>query len=653
MIPVIHDRQVTSNSDQPATSFGISMKDSAHLMTILRDTLYSDKVCAVMREYGANAKDAHCDSGQKDRPIVVKVPTRMEPTLEIQDFGPGLSHEQVFTVFSQYGASTKRDSNDSIGYLGIGSKSGFAYSDSFTIISRNGGMCRTYVAVLDASEQGEIRLLDEKPCGDETGLTIQIGIRTYDIEEFRVKAAHVFRFYNPRPIINIELPPLITESTVLPGENHSWLAVMGGVSYQVDLAQTKVPDYLHGCGGVVFFNIGDLRVSASRESLKYDDHTKDNLVQGLNDTLDAWVARYASTVSSMSQWEKRVKLQGMGLFGKLLASVTFPGAFEPRVDIRDINTSSLRYKFGSVIVDPTTRFVFVDDRRSIKGFNLKERDYVVRRAPEHTISEAWDGLQYMITRLHLEGVPVVRTSELPWTKPPRSAAGGKHHYGKAFEYMPSRDLRRPLSNVWEPVDREESDDDVYVILQAFQTSMYEEYRQDRLIMNAFGLVPTVYGYRYREGNNVHAGTTYDVWRQGLYDMAVEKDPTVDPLMEALAWRHWTGYGPAALEELIGALGENHMISAVARKIDRAFQVLAKAGSNKIEAVTRLANKMGRPINVVPPEMKEVYEKYPLTDGRFELLLGTGRAALWIDYVLAMDLRRDHQAQAMKETDHAS
>ena len=168
MIPQVHDRQVVSNGNQPGVSFGISTKDSAHLMTILRDTLYSDKVAAVLREYGANAKDAHVEAGIKDRPIEVKLPTNMEPTLEIRDYGLGLSHEQVFTVFSQYGASTKRTDNEAIGYLGIGSKSGFAYSDSFTIVSRNGGMCRTYVAVLDATEQGEIRVkVSQREVGEQ------------------------------------------------------------------------------------------------------------------------------------------------------------------------------------------------------------------------------------------------------------------------------------------------------------------------------------------------------------------------------------------------------------------------------------------------------------------------------------------------------
>ena len=92
----------------------------------------------------------------------------MDPTLFIRDFGPGLSRNDVFSVFTQYGASTKRNDDNSVGMLGIGSKSGFSYADSFTITSWNGGTKSIYVAVLDETDKGIINLMHEEPCGDET-----------------------------------------------------------------------------------------------------------------------------------------------------------------------------------------------------------------------------------------------------------------------------------------------------------------------------------------------------------------------------------------------------------------------------------------------------------------------------------------------------
>src|SRR6185436_8271961 len=145
------------------------------------------------------------------------------------------SHDEIFNMYVQYGDSTKRISNGFVGQLGIGSKSGFAYSDSFTIVSCNGGKRRTYVAVLDETEEGTINLLDEQDCGNETGFAIHIPVRPEDIPEFVTKAENLFKFFNPRPDINITLPPEIPLKARLkkgviyddiPYGDREWVAVM-------------------------------------------------------------------------------------------------------------------------------------------------------------------------------------------------------------------------------------------------------------------------------------------------------------------------------------------------------------------------------------------------------------------------------------------
>src|SRR5678815_1268839 len=109
----------------------------------------------------------------------------MEPPLTTRDFGPGLSHDDIFNVFTKYGASTKRGTDDAVGMLGIGSKSGFAYSDTFTVTSWHQGRRGVYAAVLDPSDKGELKLLDEGDAGCETGVQIQIAVKPNDVEEFQ------------------------------------------------------------------------------------------------------------------------------------------------------------------------------------------------------------------------------------------------------------------------------------------------------------------------------------------------------------------------------------------------------------------------------------------------------------------------------------
>ena len=47
------------------------------------------------------------------------------------------SREDIFDIYATYGESTKRFTNSQNGQLGLGCKSGFAYSNSFLVISYN------------------------------------------------------------------------------------------------------------------------------------------------------------------------------------------------------------------------------------------------------------------------------------------------------------------------------------------------------------------------------------------------------------------------------------------------------------------------------------------------------------------------------------
>ena len=90
----------------------------AHVMAILTN-LYANAPLAVLREYATNARDSHVAAGS-DRPIEVDLPTDLNPSLVIRDFGVGLSEQEIIDVYARYGASTKRDTDDQVGAFGLG-----------------------------------------------------------------------------------------------------------------------------------------------------------------------------------------------------------------------------------------------------------------------------------------------------------------------------------------------------------------------------------------------------------------------------------------------------------------------------------------------------------------------------------------------------
>ena len=73
--------------------------------------LYSDPELAVIREYSTNAFDAHIEAGVT-RPIEITTPTHLCPFFKVRDYGFGLDVEDIREIYSQYGASTKRESDD-------------------------------------------------------------------------------------------------------------------------------------------------------------------------------------------------------------------------------------------------------------------------------------------------------------------------------------------------------------------------------------------------------------------------------------------------------------------------------------------------------------------------------------------------------------
>ena len=86
---------VKSNGVIDSVSFGIKKEGLAHIFSILRSSLYSDKLGSILREICSNSKDSHMEAGKADVPITVVLPSRFMPTLSISDEGTGLSDEEI------------------------------------------------------------------------------------------------------------------------------------------------------------------------------------------------------------------------------------------------------------------------------------------------------------------------------------------------------------------------------------------------------------------------------------------------------------------------------------------------------------------------------------------------------------------------------
>src|SRR6185436_18340980 len=131
------------------TTGEFKIRNSAKAFKILSDGLYSNKIRAIVRELSCNAVDSHVGAGKQDVPFEVHLPTILEPYFAVRDFGMGLDGDSVVNIYTTYFESTKTNSNDFIGALGLGSKSPFSYTENFTVTAIKDGTKRIYSAFIN------------------------------------------------------------------------------------------------------------------------------------------------------------------------------------------------------------------------------------------------------------------------------------------------------------------------------------------------------------------------------------------------------------------------------------------------------------------------------------------------------------------------
>jgi hypothetical protein len=300
---------ITKDQSTPVETIGnvteqseFKIKVSPKAFQIL-SSVYSDKQLAIVRELGCNAMDSHIASGQPKRPIHVHVPNALEPWLTIQDFGTGISHENIYKIYTEYFNSTKTNTNDQTGMLGLGSKSPFCYTDAFTITSIYDGVKRIYNAYFGQSGVPTISLASQENTTDHNGVAIQIPVKQSDLGAFTQAIFKAFRFFDVKP--DITGGDIQWDTDKADFEGTFWksftkldkcYAIMGGVTYPIDTYKVSNDHYdiARKAGLVIHFNIGELDVTPSRESLMYHDW----VLKAINDKLDLVKKDFVSIVEN-------------------------------------------------------------------------------------------------------------------------------------------------------------------------------------------------------------------------------------------------------------------------------------------------------------------------------------------------------------------
>ena len=283
MKPTVRVASITGDLGGRKIDMGIDKSAIQHIMSVLTD-LYSDPAAAVVREYATNALDSHIEAGQT-KPVRIEHPSNLNPYLTIQDFGLGLSVDEINMIYSQYGASTKRDSNDVAGMLGLGCKSGLTYAEQFIVIGIKDGIKTSVVVSRRENGTGVMEVVDTCSTDDPNGVTIKIPVS--NVEQMRSRVDDFVYYWKPGTVtVDGKQPKSIwsdykvrtinswIKSYTQDGYGHNDYVVMGGVAYPIP-ARVLLPDsYYRSTTIVAFIDMGSVDITPSREALMMTDKTK-------------------------------------------------------------------------------------------------------------------------------------------------------------------------------------------------------------------------------------------------------------------------------------------------------------------------------------------------------------------------------------------
>lgn len=343
MKPILTQVHQTDTLPGEEVRFTVSKAHESLVMRSLAD-LYSNRELAAIREYSTNARDAMIEAGKADEPILVTLPSAMHPFFTVKDHGIGMDKSTLKELYTVFGDSTKRDSDDTNGILGFGCKSAVAYTNQFTVTAVKDG--RKTVAVITRFEDSmggysiSLKVVLEVDTNEPNGVSVEIPVHNWS--EFQRKAMDFYRFWTPGTVLVDGKQPewavgdKIDDNLYYSVNTHNSYVVMGNVPYRIENPNALFPQGMNRINFVAYVPMGAVEFTPNREALKYSEHTKKNLHKIINDFVNKSVALAKNEIAAATTpaqayttWKRWRGLLGVGQVADLdFKGIKFQEEFE-------------------------------------------------------------------------------------------------------------------------------------------------------------------------------------------------------------------------------------------------------------------------------------------------------------------------------------
>lgn len=551
---------------ESATVKRFRMKINQHSFRQLYSKIYSDGIFAVIRELSTNAYDAHVAAGKQGEPFEVHLPNALEPYFYVKDNGTGMAPEMIDGdgegegLYITFWDSNKSNSDDFTGCLGLGSKSPYATTDSFTVENRWKG--RKYLYTCTHNESGEpcIVQMGSMETDEPDGMKIEFAVEENEFVKFYDKARTVLSWFAVKPKVigyaDFEFDKhdylRRTDRYGVTRKSSTSYAIMGNVAYPINVSDfsysslTDIERRVLGWGLHLFLDIGDVEFVPSREKLAISHKTISGLKKYMGEVIQSIKEELVLQVQQQPTiWQARRMLYDIraSVLGSVrsMADVTYQG--QPISDqfrvagkpIMDVVTGDqvkdehgyLKYEDYPILETMTRkrenygkrvehkliadgRDIFVDDLE--RGGFHRAMKYLRDRSKENayfiTID---DNTKQFLVETGISEV-MIMTSSLPKIlKPRRAKVGLTVGYEKRTtlqEFLPSNGNN---ANYWKDVEYDLRDGGVYVITSYSQVLQGENKISPDKIKREYNLL------QYLDPNfKIHAIRPVHLGKMGRY-----------------------------------------------------------------------------------------------------------------------------------------
>lgn len=299
MIAIQHKKEIIVSDEFEEKSLKISESSQEELVYNLIKNLYKYPISAVVKELASNLRDTMIEVGNPNGEVIIELVEENKllgnsACIKFQDFGSGFSPEKFNNIYRNLGESTKKQSNDYNGSFGAGSKTPFAYTETYTIETVHNNIKYVYIGI-DNGTKFVYNLLSKEEVNMPNQTIVVVPIKSKnDLTEFEnavsdkivfMKNIKFIGFKQPEFIITYEDDDILVFNSNDIGKRLQILA--GEVQYPINFQALGLESHYYNnpynnISMCLKFKIGELQPTLSREDFNYTEDTKKKIHAKLN-----------------------------------------------------------------------------------------------------------------------------------------------------------------------------------------------------------------------------------------------------------------------------------------------------------------------------------------------------------------------------------